>query len=122
MSHPHIVKFQSCFEDSANVYLVLELCSPHSLNDLLKKRKRFTPPEARYFFLQIVEATQYMHANQVIHRDLKLGNVFLDADLNVKIGDFGLAAMLEDDDERKRTICGTPYISFLYVFLLIHRL
>jgi hypothetical protein len=44
----------------------------------------------------------------VIHRDLKLGNIFLGEGMKVKIGDFGLAAMLEEDNERKRTICGTP--------------
>lgn len=49
-----------------------------------------------------------MHTHQVIHRDLKLGNLFLDADMNVKVGDFGLAALIESPGERKKTICGTP--------------
>ena len=49
-----------------------------------------------------------MHEKRVIHRDLKLGNLFLDSRMNVKLGDFGLAALLVDDNERKRTICGTP--------------
>ncbi|KAE9410055.1 kinase-like protein [Gymnopus androsaceus JB14] len=45
---------------------------------------------------------------KVIHRDLKLGNIFLDGKMNVKIGDFGLAALIENPGERKKTICGTP--------------
>ena len=49
-----------------------------------------------------------MHAHRVIHRDLKLGNLFLNDKLEVKVGDFGLATKLEFDGERKRTICGTP--------------
>lgn len=49
-----------------------------------------------------------MHIHQVIHRDLKLGNIFLDANMNVKVGDFGLAALIESPGERKKTICGTP--------------
>jgi serine/threonine protein kinase len=65
-------------------------------------------PEVRFFMLQILGATKYMHEKRVIHRDLKLGNLFLDSKMNVKLGDFGLAALLMDDNERKRTICGTP--------------
>jgi len=49
-----------------------------------------------------------MHGINVIHRDLKLGNLFLDANMNVKIGDLGLAAKLKHVDERRKTICGTP--------------
>ncbi|CAN0178158.1 unnamed protein product, partial [Ectocarpus sp. 8 AP-2014] len=55
-----------------------------------------------------LEATSYLHQHQIIHRDLKLGNVFLDRDWNIKMGDFGLATKLAQDSERKRTICGTP--------------
>ena len=51
---------------------------------------------------------RYLHKNQVIHRDLKLGNMFLNQNLEIKIGDFGLATKLEFPGERKRTICGTP--------------
>lgn len=43
-----------------------------------------------------------MHSKKVIHRDLKLGNLFLNEDLAVKIGDFGLATTVEHDEERKR--------------------
>ena len=49
-----------------------------------------------------------MHANKVIHRDLKLGNLFINDKMQIKIGDFGLATKLEFDGDRKRTICGTP--------------
>ncbi|MCO5558254.1 hypothetical protein L7F22_011833 [Adiantum nelumboides] len=76
--------------------------------------------------IQILAACQYMHNNHVIHRDLKLGNILLDANMHIKIGDFGLAALLKDPEERKRwaavaflssqfrltfpfrTVCGTP--------------
>ena len=75
---------------------------------MLRKRKRLTEPEVRFFMLQILGATKYMHDKRVIHRDLKLGNLFMDSKMNVKLGDFGLAALLVDDNERKRTICGTP--------------
>lgn len=44
--------------------------------------------------LQLISAVDYMHSNRVIHRDLKLGNIFLNADMDLKVGDFGLAAKL----------------------------
>ena len=57
---------------------------------------------------QIATGVKDIHANQVIHRDLKLGNLFLTEKLDVKIGDFGLAAKLNFDLQRRKTMCGTP--------------
>ena len=72
------------------------------MNDLLRRRGRYTEPEARFFVLQLIGACHYMHTNQVIHRDLKLGNLFLDYHMNVKVGDFGLAALIETPGDRKK--------------------
>ncbi|KAJ7228871.1 Pkinase-domain-containing protein [Mycena pura] len=108
LSHPNIVTFIDCFEGDDNVYITLELCPSGSLMDLLRRRKRFTEPEARFFMIQLIGACHYMHNQSVIHRDLKLGNLFLDSHMNIKVGDFGLAALIESPGERKKTICGTP--------------
>ncbi|KAG8897236.1 Cell cycle serine/threonine-protein kinase cdc5/MSD2 [Tulasnella sp. 403] len=108
LQHPNIVAFEDCFEDAENVYMTLELCPNGSLMDLIRHRKRLTEPEARFFLMQVVGACHYMHTHQVIHRDLKLGNLFLDSNMNIKVGDFGLAALIETPGERKKTICGTP--------------
>jgi len=61
---------------------------------MVKKRKKLTIKEARYFMLQIVSSLEYMHGNRVIHRDLKMGNIFLNENMDLKIGDFGLATKL----------------------------
>ena len=88
--------------------MTLELCESGSLMDMLRRRRRFTECEARFFMVQLIGACHYMHTHQVIHRDLKLGNLFLDSNMNIKVGDFGLAALTESPCKRKKTICGTP--------------
>ena len=108
MQHPHIVRFVEVFEDNENIYMILELCANRSLMDMLRRRSRFTEPETRYFMLQLLGALKYMHGKNIIHRDLKPGNVFLDDNMDIKVGDFGLATLLVDEHERKKTICGTP--------------
>ena len=108
MSHINIVKFEHYFEDNENVYILLEICKNKTLNELLKRRKIISELEMRYYLAQILSAVKYMHENKVIHRDLKLGNLFLGQNLMIKIGDFGLATRLEYEGERKHTVCGTP--------------
>ncbi|CAI2177724.1 13175_t:CDS:10 [Funneliformis geosporum] len=108
LDHPHIVKFYDCFEDQSFVYLLMELCENKTLASMNKKRQRLTEPEVRYFMLQLLDACEYMQRQFVIHRDLKLANLFISKDMKIKIGDFGLAAQLEREGERKKTICGTP--------------
>jgi serine/threonine protein kinase len=76
--------------------------------EFLRKRKTLTEHEVRYYLTQILDAIQFMHQAKVIHRDLKLSNLFIDVDMNLKIGDFGLAAVILHEGDRKKTICGTP--------------
>lgn len=108
LNHERVVKFVSNFEDADNVYIVLELCTNTSLNDYLRRKKRMTEPEAMYYLKELIQGLKYLHKHRVIHRDLKLGNLFLDESMHLKIGDFGLAAMLSEEGEKKTTICGTP--------------
>merc|ERR1719308_176039 len=108
VSNPYLVKLYSYFEDSNFVYIVLELCRKRSLMELHKRRKAITEPETRYFMRHILLGVLYLHENKIIHRDLKLGNVFLNDNMECKIGDFGLATKVDYDGERKKTLCGTP--------------
>jgi polo-like kinase 1 len=108
LHHNNIVGFEHFFEDAENVYILLELCQNQSLNELLRRRKRLHELEVQCYVNQLCSAMKYLHSHRVIHRDLKLGNLFLNEKMEVKVGDFGLATKLEFDGERKRTICGTP--------------
>ena len=107
LNHSHIVAFYGFFEDKNYVYIVLELCQKRSMAELMKRRKSITEPEVRYYLKQVLSAVQYLHENSIIHRDLKLGNFFINNEMKVKIGDFGLATRIESG-ERKKTLCGTP--------------
>eukprot|EP00736_Rhodelphis_marinus_P002357 Rmarinus@m.23430 len=111
LRHPNVVKFESSFEDDRYLYTILELCTLPDLGELLKKRKHLQEKECAYFMKQVVAGVRHMHKNCVIHRDLKLENLLLsrgpDRELQVKIADFGLAAKLQSESDRRRTICGT---------------
>jgi len=108
VKHPNIVGFEHFFEDSENVYMLLELCKNQTMSELVRRRKRLAEVEVQCYALQVVAALQYLHSNKVIHRDIKLGNLFLSERMMVKLGDFGLSAKVEFEGERKKTICGTP--------------
>ena len=74
--------------------MILELCQYNTLYELIKSRNRITEPESKFFILHMINAIEYLHENHIIHRDLKLGNVFLGENLIPKIGDFGLATII----------------------------
>ncbi|KAL3662967.1 hypothetical protein V7S43_011911 [Phytophthora oleae] len=108
LHHPQVVQFEHFFEDSDNAYILLELCRNQSLSDLMRRRKRLSESEVRFYMRQLVDGLSYLHECLVIHRDLKLGNLFLTDNMRLKIGDFGLATRLDSPEDRKRTMCGTP--------------
>ena len=76
--------------------------------EMSKRRKVLTEPEIRYLVKQIAQACDYLHSLKIIHRDLKLGNLFLNDNMELKVGDFGLATKVQTSGERKLTLCGTP--------------
>ena len=108
MNHHNVVHFERNFEDSQNAYILIELCPNKTLKNLVKERKRLNEAEARYYMGQLIEGVKYIHSQDVIHRDLKLDNLFLGSKMELKIGDFGLAAKIGFTGQKRKTICGTP--------------
>ncbi len=85
LKHENIVRFEHFFEDSENVYILLELCSNQTMNELLRRRKRLTEFEVQCYLVQLLSAIKFMKESQIIHRDLKLGNIFLAGNMEVKV-------------------------------------
>ena len=108
LHHPHIVAFEHHFRDDVNEYILLEECENQTLSELQRRRKILTEIEVQCYIIQLVKALQYLHSHRIIHRDLKLGNLFLNEKMELKVGDFGLATKLDYEGERKKTVCGTP--------------
>ena len=108
LHHQQIVAFEHHFKDKTNVYILLELCQNQTLNELFERRKKLTEIEVQCYMIQLIKALQYLHSHRVIHRDLKLGNLFLNDKMELKVGDFGLATKLDFEGEKKKTVCGTP--------------
>jgi len=75
----------------SHVWLVTELCSGGELFDYLVERGRIYELEARRMFGELVVAVGYLHRHGVVHRDLKLENIFLDGEMRIKLGDLGFA-------------------------------
>ncbi|XP_077515746.1 serine/threonine-protein kinase PLK1-like [Amblyomma americanum] len=108
LTHKHIVGFKGYTEDEKNVYIIMELCTRRSLMEMLRRRKTLTETEARYILHQLLLACRYMVQKRVIHRDLKLANLLLNEDMELKVCDFGMATRIDHVGERKKNLCGTP--------------
>ncbi|XP_053156493.1 serine/threonine-protein kinase PLK2-like isoform X2 [Hemicordylus capensis] len=108
LKHRNVVGFHRHFADRENIYMVLEYCSRKSLAHILKARKTLTEPEVRFYLKQIITGLQYIHQQGIIHRDLKLSNFFITKNMQVKIGDLGLATQEEQANRRRGVVCGTP--------------
>ncbi|XP_041051988.1 NUAK family SNF1-like kinase 1 [Carcharodon carcharias] len=107
LSHPHIINIYEVFENKDKIVIIMEYASKGDLYDFINEKQSLTEQEARRFFRQIVSAIHYCHKNGIVHRDLKLENILLDAFGNVKIADFGLSNLYHHD-RFLQTFCGSP--------------
>eukprot|EP00013_Stygamoeba_regulata_P005879 CAMPEP_0177632930 /NCGR_PEP_ID=MMETSP0447-20121125/2566_1 /TAXON_ID=0 /ORGANISM="Stygamoeba regulata, Strain BSH-02190019" /LENGTH=729 /DNA_ID=CAMNT_0019134555 /DNA_START=116 /DNA_END=2302 /DNA_ORIENTATION=+ len=95
LDHPHVVKLHSVFENADNIYFIMDLCGGGNLSDYVSI-KPLSEDLARYYMKELVDALRYCHSQGVCHRDLKIENLLLDDDGELKITDFGQAGIFSE--------------------------
>ena len=103
----NIVKIFETYETKKHICIVMEYICAGDLLTYIKKRSKLTEPVAKFIFKQIILGIKHIHDNSIIHRDIKLDNILLDLDNNIKICDFGVSRKINKDDVMFEQ-CGTP--------------
>lgn len=113
MNHSNITMYIESFVENAKLYIVMENADGGDLSAAIQARKKdmkyWDEEEVMRIFVQICLALKHVHSANILHRDLKSQNIFLTQKGVVKLGDFGIAKVLDATDEQARTQIGTPY-------------
>ncbi len=96
LNNPGIVAVFDSGEDGPNSYIVMELVKGHTLRQVLQSDAEISQDEAVQIVTEILEALEYSHAEGIIHRDIKPGNIMITESGKVKVMDFGIARALDD--------------------------
>ena len=87
--------------------IIMEYISGGNLQSFVKKRRKLSEKTAKILFKQIMDGIKYIHSQNIVHRDIKLENILIDLNNNIKICDFGVGKMIKSNillhDQ-----CGTP--------------
>ena len=106
LHHPYVLQLYEVILTESHIWMVTELCSGGELYDVVESRGALPESEAYMYFGQLCEAVAYIHAQGIVHRDLKLENILLDQQGHVKVSDFGFTREFEPH-RWLRTRCGT---------------
>ncbi|ESO07391.1 hypothetical protein HELRODRAFT_76519 [Helobdella robusta] len=112
LKHPNIVAYRESFETNEGyLFIAMGYCEAGDLYSRLKLQKGLPLEEKQIveWFVQIAMALQYMHSKNILHRDLKTQNIFLTKNRIIKVGDLGIARVLESSNDMAKTLIGTPY-------------
>lgn len=113
LEHPNIIQLDECFEDSGNIYLVMERCDGGRLSDRISEAGHLSEVEAAIVMDQLLRSLHYMHGSKICHRDLKPQNLLFQARgpierCSLKVIDFGLSRRFEHQ-QVLTTKAGTSY-------------
>ena len=110
LDHDNIISYYNHFFDDFTLYIEMEYANGGSMFEKIRDHKTLIPEEeCWWYFYQLMSAVGYIHANGILHRDIKTLNIFLTKSSLVKLGDFGISKILEDNTELAETHVGTPY-------------
>ncbi|CAK7274575.1 serine/threonine-protein kinase gin4 [Sporothrix epigloea] len=109
IEHPNIVKLHDIWENRNEIYLILEYVENGDLFTYVSQNGALTEEASVFVFRQMMSAVQYCHAYNICHRDLKPENILLKADGQIKIADFGMAALHQGPQSHLQTSCGSPH-------------
>merc|ERR1719161_682824 len=113
LKHPYIVRYRESFLEDGWLCIVMDYCEGGDLGQKIKeaksKNRPFSEDQVTRWLTQATLALKYIHEKHILHRDLKTSNFFLSKNGNLKMGDFGIAKVLESTQACARTQIGTPY-------------
>lgn len=109
LNHPNIVIVYDAGKQNEDYYLAMELLSGKTLKDILLEKGHLSVSEALKISEQLLRVLVYAHSKNLIHRDIKPGNIMITDDGIVKLMDFGLAKIIYDTSQNTTEIIGTPY-------------
>ncbi|CAK7217312.1 serine/threonine-protein kinase gin4 [Sporothrix bragantina] len=109
IEHPNICKLHDIWENRNEIYLILEYVENGDLFTYVSQNGALTEEASIFVFRQMMSAVQYCHAYNICHRDLKPENILLKADGQIKIADFGMAALHQGPRSHLQTSCGSPH-------------
>ncbi|XP_065190108.1 phosphorylase b kinase gamma catalytic chain, skeletal muscle/heart isoform-like isoform X2 [Sycon ciliatum] len=107
VSHQYIIKLHEWYQSPVYFFLVFELAAHGELFDQLNKAVRFSEMRSRMVMKQLLLAIEHIHSLNIVHRDVKPENILLGENFNVRLSDFGFAAVIPNDTSL-RELCGTP--------------
>ncbi len=109
INHPHVVKVFSFGEDQGQFYLAMELAEKGSLDDLMSVQQRLSEAQVLHVGIQIAEGLDAALEHNLIHRDIKPGNILFADPQTAKLVDFGLAVVMDEVAQARGEVWGTPY-------------
>ena len=108
LNHQNITKILETFEDDQFYFIIMEYINGGNLFSYVKKRRKLSEKVAKFLFRQIILGIKHIHSNLIVHRDIKLENILIDMNNNIKICDFGIGIILSSENQILHSHCGTP--------------
>ena len=111
LHHPHICALRDNVRTRWHWYMLFEYVNGGQMLDYIISHGKLKEKNARRFARQIASAVDYCHRNSIVHRDLKIENILISKNNDIKIIDFGLSNLFSPRGDRLKTFCGSLYFA-----------